>query len=141
MADNYTRKVHNAIFGLTPTYTLYPAVAAGTVAGTVVTSGAGAWGADKELIAAAGIATEYWVCAFDLDTAGAAQGYVIDIEVAGTTHVTSFRFDVTAVTANLSRFPAAPFPIYVVASSQLTARAAGVAAKVIGVSTLVATGY
>lgn len=140
MADKFTRRVHDALMGESVTYTLYPAIGAGVVAGTVVTSGAGAWGADKELIAAAAIATDYFVCGCDLDTAGAAQPFALELEVAGAASVFACRFDVTAVTVNLSRILTGQFPKRVAAGSQLTARASGTAAKVIGVSTVVATG-
>lgn len=139
MADVYTRNNNAVLKGLTLTYTQYPVVGAGVVAGTVVTSGAGAWGADKEIIAANAITTDFWVCAMDFDTAGAAQGYVVELEEAGATSIFSARFDVTAVTANIGRF-AVPYPRRTLANTQITARASGTAAKVIGVSVLVATG-
>lgn len=140
MSDAFTKRTMQAVLGLTVTYTLYPAIGAGVVAGTVVTSGAGAWGADKELIAALAIASESWICACDLDTADAAQPYVVDIEEAGATHLWSFRCDLTAVTVNISRVLVGPFPKYVNAGVQVTARASGTAAKVLGCSVTIATG-
>lgn len=140
MSDQFTRRLAAAILGESVTYTLYPVIGAGVPVGTVVTSGAGAWGADKELIPAAGIATDYFVCACDLDTAGAAQPFVVNLEVAGATTVFALRCDLTAVTANIARFLAGQFPVRVAAGSQLTARSSGTAAKVLGVSTVVATG-
>lgn len=137
---DYNKRVLQAILGLQLIYTLYPVIGAGVTVGTVVTSGAGAWGADKELIAAGGITTEFWVCAVDLDTAGAVQPFVTELEIAGATSIFAFRVDVTAVSVNVSRVMAGPFPKYVAASSQVTARSSGTAAKVLGVSTLVATG-
>ena len=127
------------IRGVGITYTLYPAIGAGVLAGVVCTTGLAAWGADKEIIAAAGIATEYFVCGVDIDTAGAAQAYCIDVETAGVGAVFSLRFDVTAVTCNLSRF-SVPYPLRCAPAVQLTCRGSGTAAKVIGVSALVAVG-
>ena len=140
MADQYVRRALAAALGQSVTYTLYPAIGAGVTVGTVVTSGAGVWGADKELIAAAGITTVFYVCGVDLDTAGALQPFVVDLEVGGATTIFSFRIDLTAVTVNLSRILTGQFPVEVAASSQVTARASGTAAKVLGVSTVVATG-
>jgi hypothetical protein len=139
MADVYTRNNNAVLKGLTLTYVQYPLVAAGTTVGIVVTSGAGVWGADKEIIAVNAITTDFWVCAMDFDTAGAAQPYVVELEEAGAVSIFSARVDVTAVTVNLGRF-AVPFPKRILANTQITARASGTAAKVIGVSVLVATG-
>ncbi len=144
MADQYTRRTMQAILGLTVVYTLYPVVGAAVTVGTVVTTGAGAYGAVKELIAAAGIVAEYWVCAVDLETAGVAQVFRMEIGTGAagvyTTSRMEFGFDVTAVTANLSRFLIGPFPAYVAGGTQLVCRGTGAAAKVIGVSTTIATG-
>jgi hypothetical protein len=114
-------------------------VAAGTVAGTTVTSGAGVWGADKEIIAAGLIVAEFWVCAMDIDTNSGAQPVVIELEIAGATSIFSARMDLTAVTSNIGRF-AVPIPRRIPGSSQITARASGTGAKTYNVSVLVATG-
>lgn len=117
---------------------------AAVIVGTVVTSGASAYGAVKELIAAAAITTEYWVCAADFDTAGAAQVFRLEIGtgVGGvyTTARMQLQIDVTAITMNLARYMVGPYPAHVDANLQLVARATGTAAKVIGVSTTIATG-
>ncbi|MCK5235936.1 MAG: hypothetical protein KAR06_03035 [Deltaproteobacteria bacterium] len=144
MADQYTRRTMQAVLGLTVVYTIYPVVGAAVTVGSVVTSGAGAYGAVKELIAAAGIAAEYWVCALDFDTAGAAQVYRLEVGTGAAGVYTIARMevqvDVTAVTMNLSRYMIGPYPAYVAGGTQLVARATGAAAKVIGVSTTIATG-
>lgn len=144
MSDQFTRRTMQAVLGLTVVYTIYPVVGAAVTVGTVVTSGAGAYGATKELIAAAGIATEYWVCAADFDTAGAAQVFRLEIGTGAagvyTTARMQLQLDLTAVTANVARYMIGPFPAYVNAGTQLVARATGAAAKVIGVSTTIATG-
>jgi hypothetical protein len=144
MPSLFGRRLENALLGFTVAYAIYPVMAATTIAGTVVTSGAGAFGATKELIAAAAIGSDYWVCAADFDTAGAAQVYRIDIGTGLTGTFTTSRMqvqlDLTAATANLGRFMAGPYPAWVAGGTQLVARATGAAAKVIGVSTTTATG-
>lgn len=130
-----------AVLGSTVVYTLYPVVGAGVSVGATVTQGAaGAWGADKEIIAAAGITTDFWFCSAMVDTASGAETFVVDIEEAGVTSIYQFRVNPTAVTLNLGQF-AAPFPRRVAASTQVTARCAGpTGAKTINLSVLVATG-
>ena len=152
MADQYTRRAMQALLGLTVVYTIYPVVGAAVIAGTVVTSGASAYGATKELIALNAITTDYWVCAVDLDTAGANQLFRVEIGtgLAGvfTTSRMQFQVDIliTVVTAvgtyavAFSRFMIGPFPAYVAPNTQLVARATGTAAKVLGLSTTIATG-
>ena len=144
MPSLFGKRLENALLGFTVAYAIYPVMAATTIAGTVVTSGAGAFGATKELIAAAAIGSDYWVCAADFDTAGAAQVYRIDIGTgvasAFTTSRMQVQLDTTAATCNLTRFMAGPFPAWVPGNMQLVARATGTGAKVVGVSVTTATG-
>jgi len=139
MADKFTARATRALIGQSVVYTLYPVVAAGTVAGTTVTSGAGVWGADKEIIAANAITSEFWVCAMDIDTNSGAQPVVIELEQAATTSIFAARMDLTAATSNIGRF-SVPYPQRIAASVQITARASGTGAKTYNVSVLVATG-
>jgi len=134
-----SRAILNIIRGQSVVYTLYPVVGAGTVAGVTVTSGAGVWGADKEVIAALAITTEFWITGFDVDTNNGAQPVVIEIEIAGATSVMSGRMDLTAVSSNIGRF-GVPIPRQIPANSQITARASGTGAKTYNVSVMVATG-
>lgn len=142
--SQFSRRTMQAILGLNVIYTLYPVVGAAVTVGTVVTSGAGAYGATKELIAANAITADYWLCGVDHDTAGAAQVYRIEIGTGAagvyTTARMQYQLDLTAVTANISRYMVGPFPAWVAANTQLVARATGAAAKVIGLSTTIATG-
>ena len=149
MADQFTKRVMQAVLGLTVVYTIYPVVGAAVTVGTVVTSGAAAYGATKELIALNAITTDYWVCAVDFDTPGAAQVFRIEIGtgLAGvyTTARMQLQIDIPVVTAVgtyalQSRYLIGPFPAYVAPNTQLVARATGAAAKVIGLSTTIATG-
>ena len=153
MADQFTRRIMQAVLGLTVVYTIYPVVGAAVTVGTVVTSGAAAYGAVKELIALNAIATDYWVCAVDTDTPGALQPFRVEIGtgLAGV-YVTArmqFQLDWTTVVTTAvgtagyktgGRILIGPFPAYVAPNTQLVARATGTAAKVIGLSTIIATG-
>ena len=144
MSDYLSRRACNAVLGFQLAYAIYPAMAAATTVGTVVTSGASAYGAVKELIAVNLITTDYWVCAADFDTTTTAQLFRIDIGTGIATVFTTSRMQVqldpTAATCNPTRFMAGPFPAWVPANMQLVARATGSAAKVVGVSVTTATG-
>ena len=144
MADPVLRVVDQTLRGRGSTgtlrYLLTPATTGVPAVGVVLTTGAGAWGAYADLIAAAAITVEHWLCAFDIDTLGAAQVFEVQVRDATPTTLTEFRIDPTAVTANLGRIPVGPYPIYRGANAQTQARAGGAAAKVIGVSTLYTVG-
>jgi hypothetical protein len=141
MADAFTRQAVQAIKGFNVVYTLYPVIGAGVSIGVVTTGGAAnVFGADAELIAAAAITTEYWFCNAIVNTSDAAETFVVDIEIAGVTHVYAFRINPTAVTVNMGQY-GPPFPVRIPANSQLTARQASpTGGKVLGVSVTVATG-
>ncbi len=139
MSDQYTRNLLQTVTGRTARYTVTPAVSGVPAVGVVLTTGAGAWGVYADLIAAAAILTEHWLCAFFLSIAGVAQ--IFEVQVRDATPVSLFEFvvDPTAVTVNLGQiFP--PFPIWRPGSAQTQARAGGAAAKVISVKTLVGLG-
>lgn len=142
MADSYLRQALASLLGHNVVYTLYPVIGAGVSIGTTVTQGgANAWGADKEIIAALAIATDFWFCNAMVDTSTAAETFVVDIEEAGTTHVFAFRVNPTAVTLNLGPF-GPPYPKRCTPSAQITARCAGpTGAKTINLSVLIATGF
>ncbi|MFA5391749.1 MAG: hypothetical protein WC331_10045 [Candidatus Omnitrophota bacterium] len=131
------RRLIKAVLGLNTTYYLTPATTGVPAVGTVVTTGAGAWGAYADLVAAGAITTEFWLCGFYTDTAGAAQVFEVQVRNATPATLTEFRIDPTAVTVNLGYLPVGPFPINMAGSSQVQARAGGAAAKVLGVSTLI----
>ncbi len=131
---------YNNITGRRARYALIPATTGVPAVGVVVTTGAGAWGAYKDIAAAKAIATDFWICGFYIDTLGVAQIFEVQVRDATPTTLTELRIDPTAVTANLGLLPAGPYPIYMVANSQVQARGGGAAAKVIGVSMLYATG-
>lgn len=121
-------------------YLLSPATTGVPAVGAVVTTGAGAWGAYKDIIAAAAIAVEFWVVGAYIDTLGVAQVFEVQVVEATPTVLFEFRIHPTAVTPNLGFIPAGAYPIYQLANAQIQARAGGAAAKVIGVSVLYSTG-
>jgi hypothetical protein len=123
---------------------LWPTWGAAVIAGTVVTSGASAFGAVKELIAVNTITTEFWACSVDFDTTTNAQLFRVEVGtgVTGTftTSRAQFQLDPTAATANQSRYMVGAYPAWCPANTQMVARATGTGAKVIGVSLCTATG-
>ena len=144
MADPTLKQVQQIVKGMGSTgilrYLLTPALTGVPAVGAVVTCGAGAWAGYTALIAALAITVDHWICAFDLDTAGAVQIFEVQVSDATPTVLTEFRIDPTAVTVNLGRIPVGPYPIYRPANALTQARSGGAAAKVLGVSTLYTTG-
>lgn len=138
MADQYTKSVHNSIRGQSgANWLLWPATTGVPAVGAVLTSGAGAWGAAADIIAAAAIAAEHWIGGFFVDTFGVAQ--IFEIQIGNATPATGTfyeaRLDPTAITANLGFLPL-PYPKWRAGGAQTSGRAGGAAAKVVGVSAL-----
>jgi hypothetical protein len=138
MSDQYIRDAFAALRGRnTPRWILTPATTGAGAVGVVVTSGAGAWGLAADLIAAAAITAEHYIGGFYFNTAGAAQ--VFELQVGNATPATGTwfeaRLDMAAATPNLQLLKI-PFPVWRAANAQTSARTGGVAAKVLGVSTL-----
>jgi hypothetical protein len=135
--SQFERANNNILSGKSARYLITPAMTGVPAVGVVLTSGAGAWGAAADLIAAAAIAVEHYICGFFINTLGAFQ--IFELQVGGATPATdpiySARLDPTAVTPNLGMLTV-PYPIWRPANQQTSARAGGAAAKVIGVSTL-----
>ncbi len=119
-------------------YRLYPAVTGVPAVGVVVTSGAGAWGAQVDVIPAGAALAELLMIGFYLDTLGASQVFEVQISDLTPTPLTEFRIHPTAVTPNLGLIPAGYLPIYMGAAAQIQGRAGGAAAKTIGITTLYA---
>ena len=142
MADRNIVRAHNALKGINCAYTLYPVIGVGVEEGATVASGTGIWAGDAEIIAALAITTPFWICGCCIDTIITFQVTVVDIEIAGTTSVYSFRFDPSAVSSNVGSFFNLPVPRYIPANSQITARMSGAAnTGRLNLSVLVATGY
>lgn len=114
-------------------YTTSPAMGGAGIAGVQLTTGAGAYGAYADLVAAGAITTEFWVAGLSAYTAAAAQVFQIQVRNATLTRILAdFEADVTAVTLNLPTM-FLPFPVYCAGSTQVDARAGGAAAKTINV--------
>jgi hypothetical protein len=136
----WERRAINAILGLSVRYVIAPAMTGVPAVGTVVTSGAGAWGAQVDLLAAGAVATEFWLAGFAFDTAGAAQIFEVQVSNATPAQLWGTRLNPTATTINQAVSPVGPYPVYMAAGAQVQCRAGGAAAKVLGVSTIYATG-
>lgn len=121
-------------------YRLIPAVTGVPAVGVVLTSGAGAWGAYKDIAALNAIASEFLICGFYLDTVDAVQIFEVQVSDGVPTPITEFRVNPTAITLNMGFFPVGLFPVYQAANTQIQARCGGAAAKVIGVSMLYTIG-
>ena len=119
-------------------YLITPAMTGVPAVGVVLTSCAGAWGIAADLIAANAITTDFWICGFYYDTAGAAQVTELQVGIGAaptTNTIWTERLNPSAVTMNMG-LHGPPFPIYCPANSEISARTGGAAAKVLGVSTL-----
>jgi len=139
--SQYDRRTAQAVLGLNVRYLIYPIVTGVPAVGAVSTTQAGAWSAAyTDIVAAAAVLTEFWVCGFMVNTAGAFQIYECQVADATPAVLSEFRFDLTAVTPNLGYFPAGPFPIAMAAQALVQYRAGAAAAKVIGVTALIAVG-
>lgn len=142
MADQYTRRTNQAVLGSSVRYAILPAQTGVPAVGVVVTSGAGAWGAYKDLAAAKAITTEFWIAGLSFDTPGALQIYEGQVADATPTLLYPFRLEYLIVgAAGYTWHPFVPiFPmIYMAANSQVQARTGAAAAKVLGISMLYAT--
>ena len=143
MSDRYARRALEILLGYNrPTYTYYPAMTGVPAANVVLTPGAGAWGAYADIIAAGGIAVEFWlisVC-FSLSAGAHALREVQIYNATTTTTVYGCRVDATAANVNVSPFPI-PIPVWCAPSDQIQGRAgAANAADKISAGLLVATG-
>ena len=114
-------------------YLTAPAMAGAGVAGVQLTTGAGAYGALANLVAAAAITTEFWLAGLSAYTANGAQVFQIQLyDTTLTTYKADFEIDPTATTLNWGQVML-PIPLYEAAGTQIQARAGGAAAKTINV--------
>lgn len=140
-------RTYNARLGFSPTYSHWPLPdGAGAVAGGVkLTTGNAVWGALTDIIAAAAIALDYWVCGASMFTASAAQKYEFQLFQAAaaavpTVPVATWVVNLTAATVNLSPHMF-PIPIHRIGGGATCARAGGAGnAKTIYLGLIYATG-
>ena len=143
MSDNFARANYQCVSGPAVRYKLYPVIAGSGVSGIAITTGAGAWGAWIELIAAALIATPYWVCGLCYHTLAGGAIQVMEMQVggpAGAPVIGETVFDPSLVTPNVGYIPIGPYPVQMAGGSQLMARGGGAAARGLTTSALIATG-
>jgi len=138
VADVFTRQNNQILNGRSAKWVATPAMTGVPAVGVVVTSGAGAWGAYADLIAASAITVQHWIGGFCIDNLGVAQIFEVQIRDATPASLFEFRINPTAVTPNLGVINP-QFPIWRPANAQTQARAGGAAAKTIGITTLYTT--
>jgi len=144
MADSNLRRAYSIMLGMQPvTYTMYPLFTGATMtAGTVLTPGAGVWGALADIIAAAAIATEFWLV-YTVFTLAAGAFALHEVRINNTTaavNVMQIRVDPTAASPNTNPFPF-PIPVHCNIGAQIQGQTiAANAADKISASILVATG-
>jgi hypothetical protein len=130
----YNRSNNAILKGAAARYRLWPATTGVPAAGISVVSGAGAWGAYADIVAASAITTEFWICGFNITTLGGGAIQVMEMQIASATEVLyEFRFDPSLVTTNVGPFML-PYPMDMPANAQVRYRAGGAAARSLAVS-------
>lgn len=129
-------RTYNALLGAAVRYRTIPALAGAGATGVALTIAAGpAWSAYANLAAAKAITTDFWIVGVDTHTIGVSV-YELQIANATPTVLDEWQFEmgvvvITAVGeyAYTTPFLACnPFPIFMVANSQVQARIGGSAA-------------
>jgi hypothetical protein len=134
-----TASINKTLKGGTVRYGVHPALTGvGAAIGAKLTSGAGAWGALADIVAAKGITTDFWICGLIYSTSDAAQIFEVDVQNAAGAHLFYDAIDPTAITINLSN-TSIPYPIKMTANSQVQGRVGGAAAKSVYVNIQYAT--
>ena len=140
MADQFTRGGYNTVRGMNVRYQSWPVLGGAGVGGITLTSGAGAWGAYADVIAAAAIATEFWFCGQNTYTSSVLGNYQFQWQnTTLTSTLAAFSVDVALVDVNVPPIWL-PIPVYCAGSSQIQARVGMTAAKTVVVAALYATG-
>lgn len=153
MADQFTRRALQVVSGRGSgaqiNYNIWPAPTGVPAAGISVVSGAGAWGNVADIVAAAAIAAEFWVCGFFVTTLAGGAIQIMELLFssngpaagAGGPVTTPFlyacRLDPSLVTLNLGLL-SLPIPIYRPGGSRVAYCAGGAAARSVAVSLLYA---
>lgn len=118
-------RLFNDIKGLTVRYATWPAlVGDGAVGsgGVLVASGHAAWSAYVALVAALGIATDYWICNILVHSAAALGVYDIELTDVGPVVLAEGKVDLTAVTTNIGPITL-PYPVFMAGGALVNARA------------------
>jgi hypothetical protein len=146
MSDRSVKRAYSILLGTQPaTFTYYPLFTGGVMTvGIVTTPGANVWGVLIDVIGAAAIATEFWLCSLAIPATAGAFG-VRELRIANTTiaplvSVYQARIQVTAISPNLAPIKI-PIPIRCNPGAQIQAQSIATnAADTTSVSLLVATG-
>ena len=154
MADQYVKRIANIVTGMgsgtQPSYQIYPAMTGVPAVGVTFLTAAGAWGLMVDLVAAAAITADFWVCGFQFDTTTANTIFEILLSKTGPAaglagpptapYLFAGRTNTTAATLNLPPYML-PIPVYCVGSSRICGYAGTTAAKSINISMLYVTGW
>ena len=139
MADQYTRHTEEIVggrgSGASIQYLMAPALTGSGAGGAILAAGgAGTWGAYTALINGAGlaVATEFWVCGLEIETAAVLQ--IAEFEIRNVTlalNIGSFVVDLSAKTTNYGIMPIGQYPVHCNGGQVISARTAGVGANAI----------
>ena len=155
MADQVVKRIHQVLTGMgsgaQPSYGIWPAMTGAGAAGTGFLTAAGGWGLMVDLIAAAAIATEFWIYGFQFDTStAAAQFFEVMLSKTGPAaglagpptapYLFAARVNETVATVNLPPFMLA-MPVYCIANTRVCGYAGAGAAKTINISALYVTAW
>jgi len=155
MADTFVRQIHQVIRGTGSgaqiNYAIWPAPTGVPAAGIAVVSGAGAWGNVADIVAAAAIAAEFWVCGFFATSLVGGAIQIMELIFSSTgpamgaagpvtaPFLYSCRLDPSLVTLNLGLL-SLPYPVYRPGGTRVAYCAGGAAARSVAMSLLYATG-
>lgn len=129
---------YNTLQGRKVRYAAYPNVTGAGTPGVKLTSGAGAWGALADVVAAKGITSDFWICGLMARATDAAQVFEVELEDASKNTLAQWFFDPTTTTLNLGLM-GLPYPVYMVANAQVQGKVGGAAAHYIYAGILYAT--
>lgn len=143
MADINVKRALAILTGLNrPIYTMWPNLTGVPAPAIQMVPGAGAWGVLIDIIAAAAIATEFWVVSAHFSL-GVGAFATHEVQIQDTTLgniIYECRVDMTAANVNTAPFPL-PIPAWCDPGDQIQARTgAANAADKLSLSLLVATG-
>jgi hypothetical protein len=154
VADQYTRRALQILggrgSGAQINYSIWPAPTGVPAAGIAVVSGAGAWGNVADIVAAAAIAAEFWVCGFFATTLAGGAIQIMELIFSSTgpaagaagpvtaPFLYACRLDPSLVTLNLGLL-SLPYPVYRPGGTRVAYCAGGAAARSVAMSLLYAT--
>jgi len=143
----FVKRSYRANLGSSVRYNMWP-VCAGTGAaasgGVQISSGAAAWGASVNVMAANDIAIDHWLVGACLNTLAGGAVQVMEFQVIGAAAVaiipvvSSFVIDPTAVTPNVGPISFL-YPVFRPANAATCARAGGAAIRTIYIGLMYAT--